>query len=57
MIDDYQISDLGVGRDVLRFGAASSGQPTAALIVADPDFELDAGQAHAQTMMSHPMPA
>jgi hypothetical protein len=25
LIDDYQISYLGVGRDVLRFGAASSG--------------------------------
>ena len=25
VIDDYQISYLGVGRDVLRFGAASTG--------------------------------
>jgi hypothetical protein len=40
LIDDYQISYLGVGRDVLRFGAASSGQPTAALVAADPDFDL-----------------
>ncbi len=48
LIDDYQISYLGVGRDVLRFGAASSGQPTAALVAADPDFDLDAGQAQAQ---------
>ncbi|MGE0127140.1 MAG: hypothetical protein AB7U82_03455 [Blastocatellales bacterium] len=28
--------------------AASSGQPTAALVAADPDFDLDAEQAHAQ---------
>jgi CHAT domain-containing protein len=48
LIDDYQISYLGVGRDALRFGAASSGQPTAALVAADPDFDLDAGQAHAR---------
>jgi len=40
LIGDYQISYLGVGRDVLRFGAASSGQPTAALVAADPDFDL-----------------
>jgi CHAT domain-containing protein len=48
LIDDYQISYLGVGRDVLRFGAASSGQPAAALVAADPDFDLSGGQAHAQ---------
>ncbi len=48
LIDDYQISYLGVGRDALRFGAASSGQPTAALVAADPDFDLSGGQAHAQ---------
>jgi tetratricopeptide (TPR) repeat protein len=40
LIDDYQISYLGVGRDALRFGAASSEQPTAALVAADPDFDL-----------------
>jgi hypothetical protein len=40
LIDDYQISYLGAGRDVLRFGAALSGQPSAALVAADPDFDL-----------------
>ncbi|MGH9832741.1 MAG: hypothetical protein ACRD9Y_06970, partial [Blastocatellia bacterium] len=40
LIDDYQISYLGAGRDALRFGAASSGQPAAALVAADPDFDL-----------------
>jgi CHAT domain-containing protein len=34
--------------DARRFGAASSGQPTAALVAADPDFDLSVGQAHAQ---------
>lgn len=42
MIDDYQISYLSVGRDVLRFGAVSSGQPAEPLVVADPDFDLSA---------------
>jgi hypothetical protein len=50
LIDDYQISYLGAGRDVLRFGAASSGQPTAALVAADPDFDLSGGQAQAQAL-------
>jgi hypothetical protein len=40
LIDDYQISYLGAGRDVLCFGAALSGQPAAALVAADPDFDL-----------------
>ncbi|MCI0392612.1 MAG: CHAT domain-containing protein [Acidobacteria bacterium] len=40
LIDYYQISYLGVRCGVLRFGAASSGQPTAALVAADPDFGL-----------------
>ena len=48
LIGDYQISYLGAGRDVLRFGAASNGQPTAALVAADPDFDLSGGQAHSQ---------
>ncbi len=40
LTDNYQLSYLGAGRDVLRFGAASSGQPAAALVAADPDFNL-----------------
>jgi hypothetical protein len=54
LIDDYQISYLGAGRDVLRFGAASSGHPTAALVAADPDFDLSGGQAHAQATSETP---
>ena len=42
LIDAYQISYLSVGRDVLRFGAASSGEAGAALVVADPQFDLTA---------------
>src|SRR5262249_51218319 len=33
-------SYLSCGRDVLRFRAASTGQPAAPLILADPDFDL-----------------
>jgi CHAT domain-containing protein len=42
LIDDYQISYLSCGRDVLRFGAATSGQPGEPLVIADPDFDLEA---------------
>ncbi len=40
LIDKYQISYLSCGRDVLRFGAAATGQPGEPLVVADPDFDL-----------------
>jgi CHAT domain-containing protein len=40
LIDRYAISYVGCGRDVLRFGVATAGQPTAALVVADPDFDF-----------------
>jgi CHAT domain-containing protein/tetratricopeptide (TPR) repeat protein len=40
LIDDYQISYLSTGRDVLRFGAAPSGRPAEPLVAADPDFNL-----------------
>ena len=40
LIDDYQISYLSCGREVLRFGAASTGQPSQSIVVADPDFDL-----------------
>lgn len=40
LIDEYQISYLGTGRDVLRFDAETSIQPGEPLLVADPDFDL-----------------
>jgi len=42
LIDDYRISYLSCGRDVLRLGAAATGRPNAPLVVADPDFDLEA---------------
>jgi hypothetical protein len=46
LIDDYQISYLSCGRDVLRFGTATTGQSGEPLIVADPDFDLDTVTSH-----------
>jgi hypothetical protein len=40
LIDAYQSSYVGCGRDVLRFGAQSTGRPADPLVVADPDFDL-----------------
>src|SRR6266545_3146631 len=40
IIDNYQISYLGSGRDILRFRAVSPHQPATPLIVADPNFDL-----------------
>jgi CHAT domain-containing protein/tetratricopeptide (TPR) repeat protein len=40
LMDTHTISYVGSGRDVLRFGAASTGTPTAPLVVANPDFDL-----------------
>lgn len=40
LMDIYQMSYVNAGRDVLGFGTASSGVPSAALVVTDPDFDL-----------------
>ncbi|MBC7820424.1 MAG: CHAT domain-containing protein, partial [Planctomycetaceae bacterium] len=40
LIDDYQISYVTTGRDVLRFGRATTGSATEPLVVADPDYDL-----------------
>jgi tetratricopeptide (TPR) repeat protein len=41
LLDNYHISYLSCGRDVLRFGAAATGQPGRPLVIADPDFDLE----------------
>jgi CHAT domain-containing protein/tetratricopeptide (TPR) repeat protein len=43
LIDEYCISYLSTGRDVLRFGALATGQPGDPLVAADPDFDLGLG--------------
>jgi CHAT domain-containing protein len=40
LIDDYCISYLACGRDVLRFQLPSTGQSAEAVVAADPDFDL-----------------
>ena len=40
LIDDYHISYLTAGRDVLRFRAAKSARLSDSLVVADPDLDL-----------------
>jgi CHAT domain-containing protein len=41
LIDDYRISYVTCGRDVLRFAAESTGSPESPLVMADPDFDLE----------------
>jgi CHAT domain-containing protein/tetratricopeptide (TPR) repeat protein len=41
LLDEYSISYVNTGRDVLRFAAPASGQAGKPLVVADPDFDLD----------------
>lgn len=40
LIDDFELSYLSAGRDVLRFGTSTEGQPSGPLVIADPDFDL-----------------
>jgi CHAT domain-containing protein len=41
LIDEYQISYLSTGRDLLRIGSTTSDQSTPPVVVADPDFDLE----------------
>jgi CHAT domain-containing protein len=45
LIDDYRISYLGSGRDVLRFAPNSAVQAEPPLVAADPDFDLGSADA------------
>jgi CHAT domain-containing protein/tetratricopeptide (TPR) repeat protein len=47
LLEEYGISYLGCGRDVLRFGAAPTRPPADPLVVADPLFDLAADGAAA----------
>jgi len=42
LIEEYEISYLAAGRDVLRFAASSALKPGPPLVAADPDFDLEA---------------
>ncbi len=54
LLDDYHISYVGSGRDVLRFGAVSGRPGAEPLVLADPDFDL-ARQAEATSQQSVPV--
>lgn len=45
VIDDYQISYLSTGRDIVRLNAAAPDQSALPLVVADPDFDLSNNDA------------
>jgi CHAT domain-containing protein len=47
LIDDYQVSYLTCGRDVLRFGMPRFGECGQAVVIADPAFNLAADAASA----------
>jgi tetratricopeptide (TPR) repeat protein len=54
VIDDYMISYLGSGRDLLRFGVGSSSEPIEPLVAAGPDFDLAGLPAPASETRSAP---
>jgi tetratricopeptide (TPR) repeat protein len=45
LIDDYAISYLSCGRDLLRYGFRPPVRPTTPLVVADPDFDFSVGES------------
>ena len=49
LIDDYIVSYLGTGRDVLRLTAARANRASAPLVIADPDFDIVAARAQKRT--------
>ena len=49
IIDDYHISYVGVGRDILRFGTGFTPGASAPMVIADPDYDLEAGAKSVQT--------
>jgi tetratricopeptide (TPR) repeat protein/CHAT domain-containing protein len=49
IIDDYYISYVGAGRDVLRFGAPWAPGSADPLVIADPDYNLELDAKTAQT--------
>src|SRR5262249_14615573 len=48
LIDEYRISYLGTGRDVIRFGFKSNRQPSRSLVAADPNFDFGAKVLHSE---------
>ena len=49
IIEDYHISYVGAGRDIVRFGAGRTPGAAAPVVIADPDYDLEAGAKSVQT--------
>src|SRR6266700_5872624 len=54
LIDEYQISYLSAGRDLLRFVPSSPGQTAPPLVMAAPDFDLGEERVHATGSIQEP---
>lgn len=54
LIDDYHISYVGSGRDILRFGTALQPGSAAPLVTADPDYDLNGTTQALQTAENIP---
>jgi CHAT domain-containing protein len=54
LIDDYRISYLSTGRDLLRFATESTIQPEEPLLIADPDFDLGDTLSTTPVETTHP---
>jgi tetratricopeptide (TPR) repeat protein/CHAT domain-containing protein len=52
LIDEYQMSYLGAGRDVIRFEFKSNRKPSRSLVTANPDFDLCTKAMRAKTTAS-----
>jgi CHAT domain-containing protein len=57
LMDDFALSYVNTGRDVLRFATPGSGRPSAPLVVADPDFDLGGAARPDRPAMPPPRPA
>jgi tetratricopeptide (TPR) repeat protein/CHAT domain-containing protein len=52
LIDDYQLSYLSTGRDLLRSGSGSATRPSPPLVIANPDFDLCADSSPAEPQLT-----
>jgi CHAT domain-containing protein/tetratricopeptide (TPR) repeat protein len=53
LIEDYEISYLSTGRDVLRFDGQPVGPPAEAVVIADPNYDLAASPSAEEQAESH----
>jgi len=56
LIDDYSITYLTTGRDILQINKVSEGLPNESIVVADPDFDLDSNRSSITSNIINKMP-